>query len=204
MKTSLEISGACYFPKNNINFFRLNDLDNTHSVLALRVEGPKKSVIERVSSLQSIFKEMKKTTILELYQSKLFWKIASNLECFSNSPNVVAKISLAPTDANSFVKQFCDDSIIGINNKYFIDWAGGLVWIEIDNLDPSYLIIEKIKKFCTQSNAHMTIVKSNMTYRSTGSFLTSASDDLKSLTSRIKKSFDPKSILNPGKMYAGI
>ena len=76
--------------------------------------------------------------------------------------------------------------------------------MEIDNSDPSYLILEKIKKFCTQNNAHMTVVKSNMTYRSTGSFLTSTSDDIKSLTSRIKKSFDPKSILNPGKMYAGI
>ncbi len=204
MKTSLEISGACYFPKNNINFFRLNDLDNSNSVLALRVEGPKKSVIERITNLQSIFKEMKKTSILELYQSKLFWKIASNLECFSNSPNIVAKISLAPSDANSFIKQFCDDTIIGINNKYFMDWAGGLIWMEIDNSDPSYLILEKIKKFCTQNNAHMTVVKSNMTYRSTGSFLTSTSDDIKSLTSRIKKSFDPKSILNPGKMYAGI
>jgi len=147
---------------------------------------------------------MKKTSILELYQSKLFWKIASNLECFSNSPNIVAKISLAPSDANSFIKQFCEDTIIGINNKYFMDWAGGLIWMEIDNSDPSYLILEKIKKFCTQNNAHMTVVKSNMTYRSTGSFLTSSSDDIKSLTSRIKKSFDPKSILNPGKMYAGI
>ncbi len=204
MKTSLEISGACYFPKNNISFFRLNDLNNTHSVLALRVEGQKKSVIERIESLQSIFKEMKQTTILELYQSKLFWKIASNLECFSNSPNIVAKISLAPSDTDSFIKQFCEDSVLGINNKYFIDWAGGLVWMEIDNSDPSYLIIEKIKKFCLQKNAHMTIVKSNITYRSTGSFLTSSSSELKSLTSRIKKSFDPKSILNPGKMYAGI
>ena len=37
MKTSLEISGACYYPKNNINFLRLNDLDNSKSITAFRI-----------------------------------------------------------------------------------------------------------------------------------------------------------------------
>lgn len=63
-----------------------------------------------------------------MYQSNLFWKITANLECFSNSQNLVAKISLPPTETAGFIGQFCEDDIMDINNKYFVDWAGGLVF----------------------------------------------------------------------------
>ena len=86
LKTSLEISGACYYPSNNIKFLRLNDVKNTSSVTALRIEGPKQSVNERIQNLQKIFSEYNDQTVLEVYQSNLFWKITANLDCFSNSP----------------------------------------------------------------------------------------------------------------------
>ena len=91
MKTSLEISGACHYPKNNIDFLRLNDLDNSRTITALRIEGPKNSVQERIESLNKMFKEVKEKTILEIYQSDLFWKISANLECFNNSPKILLK-----------------------------------------------------------------------------------------------------------------
>ena len=204
MKTSLEISGACYYPKNNISFFRLNDLNNSKSITALRIEGPKNSVQERIQALNKIFELKKEKTILEIYQSNLFWKIAANLECFNNSENLVAKISLPPSEANNFVNQFCEDDLLGVSNKYFVEWAGGLVFVEIDNHDPSYLILEKMRKFCKEKKSHLTVIKANNTFRRSGFFITSSDENIKILASKVKHSFDPKSILNPGKIYAGI
>ena len=80
MKTSLEVSGACFYSKKNTEFLRLNDIDSSKSVTAFRVEGPKKSVQERIVSLTKIFKEIKGKTVLELYQSNLFWKITKGSE----------------------------------------------------------------------------------------------------------------------------
>ena len=204
MKTSLEISGACYYSKNSINFLRLNDVDNSKSVTALRVEGTKKSVQERIESLNKILPEVKEKTTLEIYQSDLFWKMTANLECFNNSQNLIAKISLPPTETNSFINQFCEEEMLEINNRYFVEWAGGLVFLEIGDSDPSYLILEKIKKFCKEKGCHITIIKANATFRRTGFFISSSDANVKILTSKIKHSFDPKGILNPGKIYAGI
>ena len=204
MKTSLEISGACYYPKNNIDFLRLNDLDNSKTITALRIEGPKNSVQERIESLNKIFTAIKEKTILEIYQSDLFWKITANLECFNNSQKLVAKVSLPPTETSDFINQFCEDEILGINNKYFVEWAGGLIFIEIGNQDPSYLILEKMKKFCKEKNSHITIMKANNSFRTSGFFISSSDENIKALASRVKLSFDPRSILNPGKIYAGI
>ena len=204
LKTSLEISGACYYPSNNIKFLRLNDVKNTSSVTALRIEGPKQSVNERIQNLQKIFSEYNDQTVLEVYQSNLFWKITANLECFTNTPNLIAKISLPPSVTSKFVSTFAEDSILRINNKYFLDWAGGLVWMEIDNTDPSFLILEKIKKFCMEHGGHITVVKADLNYRRTGLFISSNDENIKILSAKVKNSFDPKSILNPGKIYAGI
>ena len=204
MKTSLEISGACYYPKNNIDFLRLNDLDNSKTITALRIEGPKNSVQERIESLNKIFTAIKEKTILEIYQSDLFWKITANLECFNNSQKLVAKVSLPPTETSDFINQFCEDEILGINNKYFVEWAGGLIFIEIGNQDPSYLILEKMKKFCKEKSSHITIMKANNSFRTSGFFISSSDENIKALASRVKLSFDPRSILNPGKIYAGI
>ena len=181
MKTSLEISGACYYPKNNINFLRLNDLDNSKSITALRIEGPKNSVQERIQALNKIFELKKEKTILEIYQSNLFWKIAANLECFNNSQNLVAKISVPPSEATNFVNQFCEDDLLGVSNKYFVEWAGGLVFVEIDNHDPSYLILEKMRKFCKEKNSHLTVIKANNTFRRSGFFITSSDENIKIL-----------------------
>ena len=105
---------------------------------------------------------------------------------------------------NKFINNYCEDSIMEINNKYLLDWGGGLIWMEIDNIDSSYLLLEKMKKFCLQYGGHITIIKADLNYRRTGFFISSNDENIKILSGKVKSSFDPKSILNPGKIYAGI
>ena len=78
------------------------------------------------------------------------------------------------------------------------------MWIEIDNADSSFLILEKMKKFCIEHGGHITVVKADLNYRRTGLFISSNDENIKILSAKVKNSFDPKSILNPGKIYAGI
>ena len=87
------------------------------------------------------------------------------------------------------------------NIKYFVDWGGNLVWLQVDDINPKEL--RELRNVFKKFNGYLTIIK--------------VSDDLKGLidiftineikyqiTEKIKKSFDPKRILNPGKMYIGI
>ena len=84
--------------------------------------------------------------------------------------------------------------------KYFIDWAGGLIWLSTKDVET----ISKMRIFSVKNNGHLTIYKSDDNYRRTEEFLTCGDTNFKVLSSKIKKSFDPNLILNPGKMYAGI
>ena len=61
-----------------------------------------------------------------------------------------------------------------------------------------------MRKFCKEKKSHLTVIKANNTFRRTGFFITSSDENIKILASKVKHSFDPKSILNPGKIYAGM
>ena len=53
--------------------------------------------------------------------------------------------------------------------------------------------------FSVKNNGHLTIYKSDDNYRRTEEFLTCGDTNFKILSSKIKESFDPNLILNPGK-----
>ena len=193
MDTSLEISGACFYPADNTRFFRLNDIKQNNSILSLRVEGPKTSVQERIQQLRKIF-EASDYSVLDIFQSKAFWNLSKNLELFKNTNEIVCKLSLPITNVSEFLSRFSNDI------KYFIDWAGGLIWLSTKDVET----ISKMRIFSVKNNGHLTIYKSDDNYRRTEEFLTCGDTNFKILSSKIKKSFDPNLILNPGKMYAGI
>ena len=85
--------------------------------------------------------------------------------------------------------------------KYFIDWGGNLIWVQIDNI--SSKILNEIKMVVKGLNGYLTVIKVEENLKATIDLFTI--DPIKyDLTQKIKKSFDPKRILNPGKMYIGI
>jgi len=197
MQTSFEISGACYYPEGMANFFNLNDVDNSSSITAIRVEGPKISVSERINCLKKLFVEHKNIFVLENYQSRIFWKSTSDLSFFNNSENIVVKVSLPPVSAEEFLQQFMNEHI-----RFVIDWAGNLIWIEIAREDS--ILLRQLRKKVINFNGHLTIMKAPTHVRIREDFLTVVDENMKKLSLRIKESFDPKSILNPGKMYSGL
>ena len=87
------------------------------------------------------------------------------------------------------------------NVKYFIDWGGNLVWAQLDQLNLD--ILKGIKAIVKNLGGYLTIIKVDERLKSSIDIFTI--DDVKyKISAKIKKSFDPKRILNPGKMYTGI
>ena len=90
-----------------------------------------------------------------------------------------------------------------LKNKYkhYIDWSGSLFWIEI--LDKNEGKIKDIKKIILEMNGYLTIIKrsENFNFDET---LFSINQSKLFISKKIKESFDPKSIFNPGKMYREI
>jgi glycolate oxidase FAD binding subunit len=85
--------------------------------------------------------------------------------------------------------------------KYFVDWGGGLIWVQLDNI--SLQALKEIKKVIDNASGYITVIKIEENLKASIDVFTT--DPIKyKITEKIKKSFDPKRILNPGKMYSGI
>ena len=203
--SSSEVSGAVYVPEepkddsynqNKEMLFKFNDLKFQGSFLALRIEGDKLSIEERIKVL-TMELELKNlnTSILDVHQSVPLWKKINSLELFGNTKNNLLRAVIPPSKGNELIQK------IGNKFKYYIDWCGSLYWIEVQSNKNSK--ITEIKKLVIELGGYLTIVKKSngFDYEET----TFTVDKTRLLISeKIKKSFDPKRIFNPGKMYTGI
>jgi glycolate oxidase FAD binding subunit len=155
-------------------------------------------VVERVNTLKKLFDEYKKTiSVLENYQSRIFWQNTTDLQFFNNSTNIVVKIILPPVNTDQFINKFENEEL-----KYVVDWAGNLIWAEIPENDS--VLLRQLRVEVIKLGGHMTIIKAPNHVRIKEDFLTIVDENIKVLSLKIKESFDPKKILNPGKMYSGI
>ena len=203
--SSSEVSGAAFIPeepkdenylKNRDKIFKFNDLDFKGSFLAFRVEGDKVSINEKIKSLT---KELQlntfKTFLLDTYQSEPFWKKINNLELFETTKNNLMRIVIEPSNGSKMMKY------LGNKFKYYIDWCGSLFWVEVPA--KKNVKIKEIKKTTKEFGGYLTIIKTSADYDYEESIFTI--DDVRLIISKkIKESFDPKRILNPGKMYRGV
>ena len=205
ISSSNDISGAIFLPKgpevrgcvmNIENTFKLNDLKYEGSFTAIRIEGSKNSIDQRIKNL---INELKITnlniSILEVYQSEIFWNKVKSLEFFYSSKNNILRIVIPPSECVNLVYQFSNKF------KYYIDWGGALMWLEAFELSEE--MFESIRRKVVKIGGYVTMIK-NSDYLPYVEEVFTINRDRFNISQNIKKSFDPKRILNPGKMYTGI
>ena len=203
--SSNEISGSVFVPiepsnkkfnKNREEIFKFNDLKYEGPFLAIRMEGSKKSIDERIRDLLiELNLKNKKKSILDLHQSLLFWEKINNLELFSNIKNSLVRVVVPPSKCINLMKYLDHDY------KYYIDWCGSLFWIEVLDMNQEKLIT--IKDYITNLGGYITVIKNSENLPPLQDIFTI--DETRLLISKkIKESFDPKRIFNPGKMYKGV
>ncbi len=81
--------------------------------------------------------------------------------------------------------------------ELFYDWAGGLLWVEMPDGAPR----EGIVRAALGGQGHATLMRADVSQR-TGDMFEPLEPSLAALAKRVKESFDPKGVLNPGRMYA--
>jgi len=203
--SSSEISGAAFIPEepedksydhNKEMVFKFNDLKSKGSFLALRIEGDKISIDEKIKALtKELGLDKLNSTILDLYQSVPFWKKINNLELFKITKNNLLRVVIPPSKGITLMQYLSN------KYKYYVDWCGSLYWIEIQSKKNSK--VREIKNIIKELEGYLTIIKTSDEYDYEETIFTVDSTRLL-ISEKIKKSFDPKRIFNPGKMYRGI
>tara|TARA_B100000945_G_C20410538_1_gene612315 strand:+ start:159 stop:1412 length:1254 start_codon:yes stop_codon:yes gene_type:complete len=197
LSSSSDVSGGAFYPEIFRNYFSLNDLTIKGALTAIRVEGPQNSVNQRIDKLK---KELKVNTdevsVLETQQSNLFWKNTQNLSVFSNIKNNLIRLVVPPSSTFDLLQKMKKYQI-----NYFIDWGGNLIWVEINKINTK--ILKEINDIVREYQGYLTVIKIEEHLKAQVDIF--AIDPIKyKISEKIKKSFDPKRILNPGKMYIGI
>jgi len=176
--------------------FKLNDLKYGGSLTSIRIEGSKNSVDQRITNLKNELDiNNSEYSILQTYQSDIFWNKVKNLEFFSNTKNNIVRISIPPSNCVQLIYQLSNKF------KYFLDWGGALMWMEAHELTEE--MFESIRKKTVRQGGYVTMIK-NSDYLPFVEDVFTINRDRFTISQNIKKSFDPKRILNPGKMYTGI
>ena len=86
-------------------------------------------------------------------------------------------------------------------HNYFIDWCGSLFWIEVNSKKEEK--IKDLKKMANDFGGYLTVIKTSSEY-DYGEPIFTVDKVRLMISQKVKQSFDPKRILNPGKMYRGV
>ena len=197
LSSSSDPSGGVFYPEQFDQSFTFNDLTHKGALTAIRIEGPSNSVDHRIKNLSTELGLLENEySILESVQTKIFWNKTKNLEIFSNSKKNLLRIVVPISETLSVLQKLKPYEI-----NYFLDWGGSLIWAELEKI--SLKILREIKDLTQQHSGYFTIIKVEDDLKASADIFTI--DPIKyKISEKIKKSFDPKRIFNPGKMYSGI
>ena len=197
LSSSTDPSGGVFYPERFENNFVFNDLTHKGALIAIRIEGPTNSVDQRISRLVKELSLLENEySVLDNFQTDLFWSKTRNLEVFSNLKNNLLRVIVPVSETLNVIQKLKKYEI-----NYFLDWGGNLIWLELETI--SLKILREIKEITQEHSGYFTIIKLEDDLKASADIFTI--DPIKyKITEKIKKSFDPKRIFNPGKMYSGI
>jgi glycolate oxidase FAD binding subunit len=169
------------------------------SVTVLRVEGPPSSVAFRMQALRELFDARGALMALDQPESERLWReIAAVSSLLPETNRVIWRLSLPPASGAAVMTAIAAaNDITG-----YYDWGGGLIWLTAaDQGDGG---AAAIRAALAPHGGQATLVRAPDTLRAEVPVFEPLPDALAALTRRVKDSFDPKHLFNPGRLYPGM
>jgi glycolate oxidase FAD binding subunit len=199
MNSAHEVAGAAYLPaalagRSDVSYVK----GAGTSITALRLEGFGPSVEQRCRELRQALAEFGALEELHSHNSIRFWTEIRDATCLTApADRLIWRLSVPPTAGHQVLAKLSES----LGAKGFLDWSGGLVWL---SLPPSGdAAHEPVRASIAPHGGHATLVRAPADTRASVPVFQPQPAPLAALSARVKDSFDPKRILNPGRMVAG-
>jgi len=199
MGTPFEVSGAVHLHKDFAK--QLVDSEimrRPSSVTALRLENFKTSLDYRVGRLTDSLSAYGKIIELDDAASQDFWAGMRTLSFLEGSDNPVWRISTAPGNGAKLVSALAKR----LDCRASYDWSGGLIWLQ--TAPTSDAGASEIRRVVAEIGGYANLIRADAGLRATVDVFQPLSPGVAELTVKLKESFDPSGVLNPGRMYLGI
>lgn len=166
------------------------------AVTTVRVEGPAPSVEHRGQSLREELSRFGPVEELHGMNSGLLWQEVRDVEALlPTDGHQIWKLSVTPSQAPGVAAR----ALRGTPGEALFDWAGGLVWLSLPESDDAR---HETVRAAVGLHGHATLLRADAVVRGRVPVFQPQPPALARLSARVKESFDPRHILNPGRMYA--
>jgi glycolate oxidase FAD binding subunit len=167
------------------------------SVALLRIEDFATSVAYRTGRLRDDL-NYAAADLLDDATSRGVWRAVRDLAPLpADVSDAVWRISVRPS-AGPAVLQAVSQAF---GARGFLDWGGGLVWIAGPGTSAAHAAVMTAAK---AAGGAWTVMRAPEPLRAAVDVIPPEPEPLARITRRVKAALDPQSILNPGRMYAGL
>ena len=201
MGSTCDVSGAMHLPASVAARMPVPEIAAAGvSVTALRLEGVAPSVTHRRAMLEQLLRPSDMLAALDDAASQAFWRAVRDVAPFAHSGSddrVLWRMSTAPAQGAELAARLqaaCDAELL-------FDWAGGLIWAVLPPTDDAGA---GMVRAALGNTGHATLIRAPAAVRAAVDVFEPQAEGVAALTRRIKEGFDPRRVLNPGRMWAGV
>ncbi|MCA0318708.1 MAG: FAD-binding protein [Proteobacteria bacterium] len=182
-----EPTGAAHLPAEGMSQART----------LIRIEGVPSSLDYRAGQLARLLKTYGALDALAGAEAATLWADIRDAASFAGVPNPVWRVSVAPSKGAAV-----GAALKARGARVFYDWGGGLVWAMLgagDDPQSAFVHAE-----AARHGGYATLIRASEPARLAADVFAPPAAPLMAIQRRMKSSFDPDGILNPGRMYAGL
>ena len=196
-----DVSGAAHVPGSvfHVAATELGDLGSPgEAVTLLRLEGILASVVHRAAALGKLLAPFGVAQVLEDAASAAVWSSVRDVVPFAAIGALGAwpvwRIVCPPASGGALGERLARDS----GGDVIYDWGGGLIWAALPPRPDAQVAL--VRQRVNAVGGHATLVRGSDELRRNVDVFHPQPAGLAALSERVRQSFDPKNILNRGRM----
>jgi glycolate oxidase FAD binding subunit len=200
-----DVSGAAHVPKSALRdaIGALGGLGSPGIALTLlRLEGITESVAHRAASLAKQLARFGTAETVEDSRSVAVWECVRDVEPFAAKGPLGAwlvwRIVCPPASGGALGERLVRET----GGDVLYDWGGGLIWAAMPPRPDAQAAL--VRQQAASVGGHAMLLRASDDVRRQVDVFQPASPGVAALSERVRRSFDPKGILNRGRMTRGI
>jgi glycolate oxidase FAD binding subunit len=158
-------------------------------------------VVHRRRTLRALLRPHGALGLMDEQESRAFWRKVRDVAPFAaDGPagqRPVWRISTAPSKGAEL-----GAAIAAQGSDVLYDWGGGLLWAALAPSDDAGAAV--LRRAVASCGGHATLIRAPAAVRAAVDVFEPQDPGVAALTKRVKESFDPNGVLNPGRMWAGV
>lgn len=199
ISTPCETSGLAYLPEPALTAIQPNEVSFPGASLTLiRLEGTRLSVDERLQAISKQLPESYENSVLEQAESVATWSCVRDVTPLHDTRRtpVILRISVPPASTPALTRSL--DRLDGC--IWYLDAAGSWLWVGLRQAGAEEQL-DDVRREVNKTGGTTTLYRAPTAMKRKRGIYSFPDEAIRRLNEKIRNSFDPGNIFNPGRLY---